>query len=87
MSAAIIATEEDLRFAKLRRLYDAQKAAPQVAIFDGGQEKEELAHTKQQLSITLDILDRYAAKIARQRATIRRAYKLLRKQGFTLKSL
>lgn len=87
MSAAIIATAEDLRFAKLRRLYDAQKAAPQVAIFDGGQEKEELRLAKLENAVLHDILERQFRKVTAQRATIRRAYKLLRKQGFTLKSV
>lgn len=76
------------RFLALVDLKAKAKTPPPIAaIFDGGLEKEELTRTKHQLAATLDILDRYAGKIARQRATIRRAYKLLRKSGFTLKAI
>lgn len=87
MSAAIIATARDISAARLRRLCNPELDAPQVAIFDGGQEKERLERAERELTVLYDIVGRKNRKLTAQRATIRRAYKLLRKQGFTLKSV
>lgn len=65
----------------------AAYAAPAVAIFDGGLEKDQLAHAERELTVLRAIVGRQNRELTKQRATIRRAYKLLRKAGFTLKSL
>lgn len=89
MSGISIANPEDAK-ARLRGLAALQRAtvaAPVVAIFDGGQEKFRLEHADRENAVLHRIIKRQAKKITRQRVTIRRAYKLLRKAGFTLKSI
>lgn len=65
----------------------AKAGAPRVAVFDGGLEKDELQHALRQLTAYEGIIAKLKIRNNAQRATIRRAYKLLRKQGFTLKSV
>lgn len=75
------------RVAGLAALQRITGAAPAVAIFDGGQEKFRLEHAERENAVLHRIIERQAKKITKQRATIRRAYKLLRKAGFTLKAI
>lgn len=65
----------------------AAYAAPAVAIFDGGQEKDRLAYAERELAVCYKIIGRIKQQNSEQRVRLRRAYKLLRKAGFTLKSL
>lgn len=65
----------------------AKTPAPVAAIFDGGLEKDQLAHAQRELNSCHGIIARLKRQNKVQRATIRRAYKLLRKAGFTLKAI
>lgn len=89
MSGISIASPEDAK-ARLRGLAALQRAtgaAPAVAIFDGGQEKFRLEHAERENAVLYRAIDRQARKINRQRATIRRAFKVLREVGIDPKKI